>query len=400
MKAQLLIILAALGLGCVSCGKIRDLASKAKRSAETKVAEVIGSAKSARAPVDPLLQALVDQTPEGAIFRKDLPFPEQLQVKVERRLTFDSARFFAKSALGNQALTISGTRFFTALFERAGERVALTMESAGFAQPEVDPAKPGPGKGGAGKVTQANGLQAKLDESKEVRAELSQAQKAAQAKAGQAKGGQAKGGAAQGAADAATVATAVPDELTSIKDLTGSKAVFVRQGKAWKASHSSDFKRAAWGGNIEPHAGAICINAGVLPRAYWFGKRRLKPGDTVQLTGPALPLLLGEGASGALELKLESFEASGGHPCGVFAVTGGYRVAAEPGLDGALADTEVSINSGKVWLSLIYPIVIREQLDTIQTIVTGGRSGHSSRIQGKVSLEVTREWKQTGSAAS
>jgi hypothetical protein len=394
MKIQCLFLIAALGLSCVSCGKIRDLANKVKRSAETKISEAIGSAKAARTPVDPALQALVDQTPEGAIFRKDLPFPEQLQVKVERRLTFDSARFFAKSALGNQALAISGTRFFTTLFERSGDRVAVTMESAGFARPEVDPAKGGAGKSGAGSRTQANELQAKLDESKEARAELTQTKKAGAAKVAPVTGAPAKAG--QAAAEAAAV---VPDELAATKDLTGVGAVFVRQGKAWKATHSTDFKRTVWGGNIEPQMGAICIDAGVLPRAYWFGKRRLKPGDTVSLAGPALPLLLGAGASGALELKLESFEASGGHPCGVFAVTGSYRVAAEPGLDGAVADTEVSISSGKVWLSLIHPLVIREQLDTVQTIVAGGRSGHSSRIQGKVSVAVTRAWKQTDSLA-
>jgi hypothetical protein len=398
-KPQHLLSIVAMGLICVSCGKIRELASKAKRTAETKVSEVIGSAKAAQTPPDPRLQALVDQTPEGAVFRKDLPFPEQLQVKVERRLTFESTRFSAKSALGNQALAISGTRFFTTLYERAGDRVAVTMESAGFAQPEVEPAKGGPGKGGAGKGgagkgTQANGLQAKLDESKGVQAEMTQG------KGAPAKGTPAKGTAAKGGQEATAAAATVPDELTSIQELTGGKVSFLRQGKAWKAAHSSDFKRAVWGGNLEPHVGAICIDAGVLPRAYWFGKRRLKPGDTVPLAGAALPLLLGEGASGALELKLESFEASSGHPCGVFAVTGNYRAAAVPGPDGEVFDNDVSISSGKVWLSLIYPIVIREQLETVQTIVTGARRGPSSRIQGKVSVAVTREWKQTGSPSN
>jgi len=103
--------------------------------------------------------------------------------------------------------------------------------------------------------------------------------------------------------------------------------------------------------------------------------------------------VFGKGAVGAVTLKLESFEASGGHPCGVFAVTGSYRALAVPSPDGEVSDTDVSISSGKVWLSLIYPIVIREQLETVQTIVIGGRSGHATRIQGNMSQVVDRQWK-------
>ncbi|MCX6879742.1 MAG: hypothetical protein NTW21_38950 [Verrucomicrobia bacterium] len=342
MRTQRLLGIAAIGLLSVSCGKLRGLAGQVKRSAETKAAATIDASKSAGTTPDPVLQALVDQTPEGAVFRKDLPFPEQLQVKVERRFTFNSARVLVKSAIGNQSAVLSGTRYFTTVYARTGERVALTMESAGFSLPV------------AGKAA---------------------------------------------AAVAAPVVPEPPVELTRSKDLAGGTISLTRHGKRWQAQHVSDFKFAAWGSELEPSMGALCMDAGVLPRAYWFGPRRLKPGETVPLAGAALALLLGEGASGALGLKLESFEASGGHPCGVFSVTGDYHAAGVPGPDGEVFDQEVSISSGKVWLSLVYPVVIREQLETVQTLVSGARSSHSIRIQGAVSVAVTREWQQTPAAA-
>jgi len=375
--------IAAIGLTVVSCGKVRELAGKAKRAAESGVSSALGSSKSAEKPPDPRLQALVDQTPEGVVFRKDLPFPEKLQVREERRLTFDDARLVVKSAIGNRVVAFSGTRFFTMLYGRAGDRIDVTMESAGFSQPEAADAQGTKAKEDKAKGSKVTDAQAKA-------AQIKAAQAAAQLRVANSKLEQAK---QDQAAAAAANAAAVPDELTAIKELTACKVAFARKGKGWKAEHSNDFKLAVWGGNLAPHLAANCTDAGVMPRGQWFGTRRLKPGDTVPLSGAALAMLLGDGASGALVLKLESFEASGGHPCGLFSVTGSYRATAVPGPDGELSDQEVSITSGKVWLSLIHPIVIREQLETVQTIVAGARSGHSTHIQGKVAVAVTREWK-------
>ncbi len=359
MLTPRLLGIAALGLLCGACGKIRELAGKAKRAAETQVSASLGSDQTA---VDPALQALVDQTPDGAVFRKDLAFPEQLQVKETRSLKFDAARVFVKSAFGNQAAALSGTRHFTTRYERAGGQVSVTMESAGFSLPEV-----------------ANARDDKPAAKGDKAAAKAAADKAAAAKA--------------------AALAAVPHELAQTENLTGGKVSFVFNGKAWQAKHTSDFKLAAWAANLEPGMAVNCMDAGVLPRAHWFGPGRLKPGATLPLTGPALSLLLAGGGTGTATLKLESFEACGGHPCGVFAVTGTYRAAAVPGPDGILTDCEVSISSGKVWLSLVYPLVIREQLETVQTLVTGARSGLATRIQGSVAVTITREWKPTASTA-
>jgi len=387
MMIQRLLCIAAIGLTAGGCGKIRELAGKAKQAIEAKAS---GKAKGGDVQVDPALQALVDQTAEGAVFRKDLPFPEQLQVKVEQRQTFDSARIVVKSAIGNQVAAFSGTRFFLTRYERAGERLDVTLESAGFAKPEVDKGEAEKAKASKVKVDQAKADQAKAEKAKTDKERADKA-RAAKSKVEQAKFDQ--------EAAAAAAAPAVPDELTASKELAGSSISFVHDGKAWKSRHFSDFKLAVWARNLEPHVASLCTAAGVLARPYWLGKRRLKPGDTVPLTGPGLALLLGEGAVGSLVLTLESFEPSGGHPCGVFAVSGNYREAAVPGPDGEVFDEEISISSGKVWLSLVYPVVIREQLETIQTLSTGMRSGHSTLIQGSVAVAVTRTWKPSAAAA-
>ncbi len=368
MRTQRLLCIVALGLSVASCEKIRDAVSKAKHAMEAKSTAKGGKAGGAQP--DPLLQALVDQTAEGAVFRKDLPFPEQLQVKEDRRLTFEAARIVIKSAIGNQVAAFTGTRYFTTRYERAGKQLDLTMESAGFTKPEVDKVEAEK----AAKAAKAAKPKPKVEKGKSSKSKLEQAK------------------AEQEAAIAAAV-PAVTDELSAIKELTGCQSQFVSDGKGWKAVHSDDFKLAVWSRNLEPHLGAIGRSAGVLPRNYWLGKRRLKPGDTVPLTGEALALLLDEGASGSLVLTLEAFEACGGHPCGVFSVTGNYRQAGVTGLDGEVFDEDISISSGKVWLSLVYPVVMREQFETIQTLSSGMRSGHSSMIQGSVAVAITRSWK-------
>ena len=371
MRIQRLLCLAVLGLSVVSCERIRDVVSKAKHAMEAKSAAKGGKAGGSQA--DPLLQALVDQTAEGAVFRKDLPFPEYLHVKEDRRLTFEAARIVVKSAIGNQVAAFSGTRYFVTRYERAGKQLDLTMESAGFSKPEADKVE-SEKAAKAAKAAKPKPEKPKVEKGKSSKSKLEQAK-------------------AEQEAAIAAAAPAATDELSAIKELTGCQSRFVSDGNGWKAVHSDDFKLAVWSRNLERHLGTIGCSAGVLPRRDWLGKRRLKPGDSVPLTGEALGLLLDERASGSLVLTLEAFEVSGGHPCGVFSVTGNYRQAEVVGLDGEVFDEDISISSGKVWLSLVYPVVIREQLETIQTLSTGIRSGHSTMIQGSVAVAITRNWK-------
>jgi hypothetical protein len=82
-----------------------------------------------------------------------------------------------------------------------------------------------------------------------------------------------------------------------------------------------------------------------------------------------------------------------GHPCGVFSVTGDFSRKQFPDFDGNFTDEDVTIQSGKIWLSLIYPIILKEELDTIQSFKSGGQGGLVGRGQGTVKVSVEREWK-------
>ena len=95
-----------------------------------------------------------------------------------------------------------------------------------------------------------------------------------------------------------------------------------------------------------------------------------------------------------LTLTLKSFEAVKGHPCGMFEVTGNYDRKQSPDFEGVLTDGDVAIRSGKLWLSLIHPLVLKEELDTIQSTRTGGQGNAASRGQGSIKVSVIREWKQ------
>ena len=69
-------IVALLGISAFSCDKAKNWANQARVAVEGGLAKKAGEAGATTA--DPALQKLVDQTPEGVIFRKDLPFPRQL----------------------------------------------------------------------------------------------------------------------------------------------------------------------------------------------------------------------------------------------------------------------------------------------------------------------------------
>ncbi len=334
-----LFFIAAACLVLPACDKARQLADKAKAAASEKLAAAAEEETSAEP--DPALEALVDRTEEGAVFRKDVPFPDQLEVRLTRKSTFDGVRVFQQSMLGNEAVTLDAIQTATTRFERIGDHVRLTLEEISMKAPEPE------------------------------------GEAAADPKA---KKPAAKKPAAPAASDSS--------------ELTGLVAVFRRaDGGAWKPDHNRDFKAAAWIDALTPGFGNLLTAAGAVPRDYWFGKRRLKPGDEVPLSGPALGILFDGQSSGELTLVLDSFDHDpNGHPCGVFSVAGNVSRRGVVGPDGRRHDEDISIESGKVWLSLVYPLVLREELETIQTAVSGSSGGPTSRIQGAVRVETSRDW--------
>lgn len=321
------ISLAVLCLASLSCDKLKNIVSKTKSTLSSELAKKTGT--SLESLPDPALQQLVDQTPEGAIFRKDLPFPKQVEVKITRRMEI-SGRFTEKSELGSQANILKGTVTNVTKLARAGDKVSYALLESIFTEPVIQGA----------------------DDSKEP----------------------------------------------VVKQLAPPSAPFgfVKSGSTWKSSVATDFRVASRAQLISPHFETLLIENTLAPRALWFGKNRYKIGAELAISSEFLPMLVSGNAKGHLKLVLESFEAVGGHPCGVFGITGDFSRKKFPDFDGVLTDEEVTIESGKVWLSLLYPIILREDLQIIQTSSTGGQGGLSTTGRSSGQLSVLREWKGGG----
>jgi hypothetical protein len=326
MKSNVLTIV-LLGLVSSSCDKAKDLANKAKSAVEGQIAKKAG--ESGNIQSDPALQKLVDETPEGFVFRKDLPLPGKIEVRTTRRHEL-SIRSFEASAIESHAQVLKGTQTTVTKLERAGSLVRYTLEQSTFAEPVIEGA----------------------DKSKQP----------------------------------------------AVKQLAppSKPRVFRNSGSAWKSDDSEGFRAAALSKQLATVFDSLLVENALAPRTLWFGKRRFKIGDKLAVSGESLPLLVTGDAKGSLDLTFESIEAVNGHPCGVFAVTGHFSRKQFTDFEGNFTDEDVSIQSGKLWLSLIYPLILREETDTIQSTKSGGGGGLAARGQGSVKVSVIREWKTTG----
>ena len=314
-------------LATASCDKARELASKAGNAVQKEIANTGGTAPGAAAEAE--LKKLVDQTPEGFIFRKDLPFPINLEVRVTLHQEIAS-RVHQVSAIDASVVERKGTRVVITKLERSGDQVRHTLEQSTFTAPAIAGAKDAP--------------------------------------------------------------QAIADPLSRVA--AGTKpTTFKRSGGSWKASSSDGFRSALLSQQLAPVFDQLLVENALAPRTLWFGKRRFKAGDQITITGETLPVLLSGKAHGSLVLVFEGADAVEGHPCGVFSIKGDYGRKNTPDFEGNLIDEAVSIQSGKIWLSLIHPLILKQELDTIQTSKSSGDGGPSQRSQGSVKLSLTRAWK-------
>lgn len=325
MKAHYSILTAALCIASLSCDKAKVLVGQAKAAVASRVNQT--TADVADTKPDPELQKLVDQTPEGVIFRKDLPFPAKFEVKTS--LTQEiSGKVFETSAIGNQATTQKGTRSTLLKFERAGDQVRYTMEKSTF----TDFATEG------------------TEESKKP----------------------------------------VPKDLAP----PSKPQIYQKTGSVWKSNYSEGFRAVALSRQLSPSFELLLVENALAPRSLWFGKQRIKIGVPVNVSEKTLPMLVAGKATGNFTLTLESIGAVKGHPCGVFSYTGDYSRKQIPDFEGVVMDEDVTIQSGKLWLSLIYPLVLRQEAETIQTTRQGVDGNLGTRMQGAVKVSLIRDWKK------
>jgi hypothetical protein len=327
MNTRYLAILLLVG-ATVSCDKVKSLATKAATAVNHKIASKAAAGETST--VDAELQKLVDQTPEGTLFRKDLPFPTHLEVRSTRCDEMD-LRISESSAIEKRTEVVKGSQTTITKLERSGSQVRYTLELSSFALPA--PAKPD----GAKKTPDAQ----------------------------------------------------PPQVAPPVQPV-----IFRKSDKTWEAADSHSFRAAMLSQQLSPVFEQLLVENALATRPLWFAKRRFKIGDQLDVASDALPMLLTGNATGSFTLKLESFEPVEGHPCGVFSVTGDYSRKQFPDFEGNLTDQDVTIPSGKIWFSLLYPMILKEELATIQTSKSGTQGGSLKRGQGSVGISVTRAWKR------
>lgn len=336
MRPLVVILLAVLPL--LSCQKVRELAGKAKVAAGSAA-----SGGSTGGEIDKTLEALVDRNEEGVRFRKDLPFPTSVECRTTGSMQFIDVRVFRKTAFGQEAGSSSATHEEAGTWNRNDRRITFSYEKAVLSPASVLP----PGTGTEPKVqTQSK---------------------------------------AQPAAPPPPAANAAPSRDIS-ENLSGT--LLLTSGR-WRVERDQDFMKMMKLKALEEKLTEESLMArGLVPRKLWFGKTRWKAGAKLSLNGDEMSMLLvSPGMKGRLDLVFEEVEAVDGHPCGRFSITGecsGYRVP-----DGSVA--EMTITAGKAWMSLIHPLVIKQELDTVMTLT--GKPDGPGRAQGHVILRDYVVWK-------
>lgn len=341
-SAATALLLTSIGFGVASC----DKAQQAVDAAREKFRGVDPSAPvSPGGDVDPDLASQVDSGAEGVRFRRDLPFPTDLSIRVVERSNYHDSRAMSSSALGTQNAPISGK--FERIFnlKRSSSHLNIQIEKAGRVI-EEEAAKE------AAKDPAKNKVVAVVDGASEK-----------------------------------------DDEA---KRLEGASIDFNYTNQGWrqpKSKGAADFSKMIWAKKLEPQLPSLMAHDGLMPRTQWFSSsRRWNGGDKFEITGDALAMLFPGKHEGKIVLTYEVSEALDGHPCGRFAVTGDISGEAA-GIDGVVSSQEISIRSGKVWCSLLYPLVLREEFETVHTTISGS-DGAKTKIQGGLDLVTSRQWKQ------
>jgi hypothetical protein len=315
-----------LSLGLSSCDEAKKMALKVKTTVQKQIAKT--STEAAEPLPDPELLKLVDQTPEGVIFRKDLPFPIRFEVNTTLNQEV-AVRVIESSAISqNQMTNLKGLQTTVNKYERSGDQVRYTMAKSIFTEPVIE-----------GSDT---------------------------------------------------------DQEPVIRQLAppSRPQIYQKTGSTWKSAASEGIHAMMLSDQLSPVFDFLLVENALAPRPLWFGKKRFKIGDQMTVSEKTLPMLLSGNATGSLTLTLESIGAVASHPCGVFTINGYYRRKKAPDFDGVFSDEDISIPSGKIWLSLLYPLVLKQELVTIQTIQRSPEGGPNIRSQGSVKVSLIRDWKK------
>lgn len=312
----------------ISCDRVKEIALQAS-SAVTRGLE--NQAGRGGKSVDRSLQQLVDQNEQGYLFRKDLPFPTKvsMQIRVQRDM---SGRFFHASELGRKVENVKGTDVTVSeLFYAKGQLRYQLKESSYVTNPTE-------------KLGGDDVLQAAKNPMRQI-------------------------------------------------ELSMEPLVFERVGGSWNPGGAGGFRSMVIARELAPVFDELLIENALSPRPLWFSsKKRINIGDELDVVDSAIPMLVAGKANGKLHLRFEAVEAVNGHPCGVFYVVGNYQRKGFPSFDGQMTDQEVTIESGRMWFSLIYPVILKQELQTLESLHMPNSGGLVEVFRGMVKTTITRDW--------
>jgi|GEM_PF-6065307 len=178
------------------------------------------------------------------------------------------------------------------------------------------------------------------------------------------------------------------------EQLAGSTVTLLRNHGAWsvaKPTGSVDFKALNWGDNLTPQFDALLRRSNLTTSPRWLADP-LVPGKQITLSGADTAILLGSPAAGNLVLVYEGEQSLGGHPCAAFSITGRYQTEAALHWHGGYESEEMVVESGQVYLSTLYPLVVGVDLNGVLSQSTwtapGGKGKPSATLQGRTQRKV------------
>ncbi|WP_411827737.1 hypothetical protein [Luteolibacter sp. AS25] len=293
--------------------------------------------------IDRALNKLILKVDGGYLLRTDLPFPPHLKVVVTETKKLKKVRIAGKSRFGDEIDTLSARMDDVTEYEMAGKAV---------------------------RVTKRDNVSRRLLSIQE----LQQIEVAAE--------------------KAIAAGLPAPERTDKVVDKLKGKAVqFNNKGKGWAAVPTTEFITRSWASELEPNIDEILTDNGLRPAKRWFGRNPLKLGSKQKLSGASLDLVIKDAASGSLDLEMIGVEGVHGHPCAVFSMEGSMTMKPYENDLGQIIETETTVDEGKIWFSLLYPIVLRKEMDTIQSTVTKESGKKVGIQQGAVEDTLHVNWK-------
>lgn len=299
--------------------------------------------------IDPALTKLVARDGEAFLFRRDIPFPPHLKVVSTMVTKFDKVRMAGKSDFGEGSMELSIRNDEVMEYEMAGRAVRFTMRE-NSSERVPTPAE-------------------RIARLKEIEEAVKRKQKPPEAR----------------------------DRI--VNDLVGKAVQFNYDGRGWKAIPTKEFKTMAWAKGLEKELGETLIENGLRPRPRWFGTGPMKVGAVTKLSGKTLDLVFDGVGGGSVELTLKGMEGVHGHPCAVFEVSGSYTMAESVDAQGQKTTGETTIDKGRIWCSLLYPIVLRSDLDLIVSTETREEAKLVNQMQGAMNEVFHCDWKAVAAKA-